>query len=45
MQVDRRARGLRGLLSEALATDESNVRFVVSSHDIPSDRQQIKSGY
>jgi len=43
MQVDRRARGLGGLLSEALSTDESNVRVVVSSLDQIAVRQQLQN--
>ncbi|HWI50143.1 MAG TPA: sporulation protein, partial [Rummeliibacillus sp.] len=38
MQVDRKARGLSRLLSEALEMDESFVRFTVSQHDIPNLR-------
>ncbi|RHW42254.1 sporulation protein SpoOM [Neobacillus notoginsengisoli] len=43
MQVDRRARGIGGLLSEALATDESNVRVVVTSTDAATVRQQLQT--
>ncbi|WP_059170789.1 sporulation protein [Bacillus sp. FJAT-27445] len=43
MQVDRRARGLGGFLSEALSTDESNVRLLLSSSDIPLARQKIQA--
>lgn len=43
MQVDRRARGLGGFLAEALEMDETNVRFSVSSSDIPVMRQKIQS--
>lgn len=43
MQVDRRARGLGGLLSEALSTDESNVRVMVSSSDQTIVRQKLQS--
>ncbi|WP_397538812.1 sporulation protein [Rummeliibacillus pycnus] len=38
MQVDRKARGLSGLLSEALEMDESYVRFTIDQHDIPTLR-------
>ncbi|NLX91973.1 MAG: sporulation protein [Firmicutes bacterium] len=43
MEIDRRARGLAGLLSEVLSTDESNIRFVVSANDMPHIRQQLQS--
>ncbi|HWI46805.1 MAG TPA: hypothetical protein VNU45_01105 [Rummeliibacillus sp.] len=36
MQVDRKARGLSGLFSEALEMDESYVRFTINQHDIPT---------
>ena len=42
-QVDRRARGLSGLFSEALGTDETNVRLSVSNADIPYLQQKIQS--
>ncbi|MEH7075404.1 sporulation protein [Neobacillus drentensis] len=42
-QVDRRARGLSGLFSEAMGTDESNVRLSVSNTDIPYLQQKIQS--
>jgi sporulation-control protein len=42
-QVDRRARGLSGLFSEALGTDETNVRLSVSNADIPNLQQKIQS--
>ncbi|MCH6268127.1 MULTISPECIES: sporulation protein [Neobacillus] len=42
-QVDRKARGLSGLFSEALGTDETNVRMTVTNSDIPSLRQQIQN--
>lgn len=42
-QVDRKARGLSGLFSEALGTDETNVRMTVTNTDIPSLRQQIQN--
>jgi len=41
-QVDRRARGLAGLFSEALGTDETNVRLTVTNADIPHIHQQIQ---
>lgn len=43
MQVDRRARGLGGFLSEALEMDESHVHFTVHSSDLPSIREKIAS--
>ncbi|WP_462411906.1 sporulation protein [Neobacillus sp. Marseille-QA0830] len=43
VQVDRRARGLAGLFSEALGVDETNVRMTVSSADIPAMQQKIHS--
>ncbi|MBV7508096.1 sporulation protein [Bacillus sp. sid0103] len=42
-QVDRRAKGLSGLFSEALGTDETNVRLSVSNADIPYLQQKIQS--
>ncbi|ULT55304.1 sporulation protein [Neobacillus drentensis] len=42
-QVDRRARGLSGLFSEALGTDETNVRLTITNEDIPSLQQKIQS--
>ena len=42
-QVDRRARGLSGLFSEALGTDESHVRLKVTNEDIPYLQQKIKN--
>jgi len=42
-QVDRRARGLSSLFSEAIGTDESNVRMSVSTADIPYLQQKIQS--
>jgi sporulation-control protein len=42
-QVDRRARGLSGLFSEAMGTDETNVRLSVSNADIPNLQQKIQS--
>ncbi|WP_026576601.1 sporulation protein [Bacillus sp. UNC438CL73TsuS30] len=43
LQVDRRARGLAGLFSEALEMDETNVRLTVTNADIPSLPQKIES--
>ncbi|TKC19577.1 sporulation protein [Robertmurraya kyonggiensis] len=43
LQVDRRARGLASLFAEALEMDETNVRFRVSSADIPAIKQKIQS--
>lgn len=42
-QVDRRARGLSGLFSEALGTDETNVRLTVTNEDIPLLQQKIQN--
>lgn len=42
-QVDRKARGLAGLFSEALGTDETNVRLSVSNADIPYIQQKIQN--
>jgi sporulation-control protein len=42
-QVDRRARGLAGLFSEAMGTDETNVRLTISNADIPYLQQKIQS--
>ncbi|WP_160722148.1 sporulation protein [Bacillus sp. USDA818B3_A] len=42
-QVDRRARGLSGLFSEALGTDETNVRLTVTNEEIPNLHQKIQS--
>ncbi|KKK37263.1 sporulation protein SpoOM [Mesobacillus campisalis] len=43
LQVDRRARGLGGLLAEAMQMDESNVSLTVSTKDIPQLKQKLKS--
>lgn len=43
MQVDRRARGIGGLLAEALEMDETNLRVSVSTSDIPNMRQKLQS--
>lgn len=43
LQVDRRARGLSGLFSEAMGTDETNVRLTVTETDIPYLAQKIQS--
>lgn len=43
LQIDRRARGLGGFLSEALEMDETNVRFTVSNPDVNSIQQQLLS--
>lgn len=42
-QVDRRARGLAGLFSEAMGADETNVRLSVSNADIPNLQQKIQN--
>ncbi|PEE40804.1 sporulation protein [Bacillus pseudomycoides] len=43
MEVDRKARGLAGLFSEALDLDERVVRFTVTREDIPTMQQKINS--
>ncbi|MFJ8529105.1 sporulation protein [Bacillus sp. NPDC094106] len=43
MEVDRKARGLAGLFSEALDLDEKVIRFTVTREDIPSMQQKINS--
>ncbi|MGG1674657.1 sporulation protein [Neobacillus sp. NRS-1170] len=43
LQVDRRARGLSGLFSEAMGTDETNVRLSVTNADIPYLAQKIQT--
>lgn len=43
MQVDRKARGLGSLLSEALNMDESFIRFTINRGDIPHMQQRIQS--
>ncbi len=41
MQIDRKARGIGGLLSEALEMDESNVRITLTTSDLPELKQQL----
>jgi sporulation-control protein len=43
MQVDRKARGLGGFLSEALEMDESHVHFKVHASELSSIREKIAS--
>ncbi|MGD6944355.1 sporulation protein [Cytobacillus gottheilii] len=43
MQVDRKARGLGGFLSEALSMDESNLRLMIHQSDIPNLQQKLQS--
>lgn len=43
LQVDRRARGLGSLFSEAMGMDESKVRVTVSASDIPNMAQKLHS--
>ncbi|WP_042457503.1 sporulation protein [Neobacillus dielmonensis] len=43
VQVDRRARGLAGLFSEALGADETNIRMTVTASDIPSMQHKLHS--
>ena len=42
-QVDRKARGLGGFLSEALEMDETNVRMSVSTGDLATLPQSLRS--
>lgn len=42
-QVDRKARGLGGFLSEALEMDETNIRLSVSIEDLPFIQQKIQA--
>ncbi|SDN63086.1 sporulation-control protein [Psychrobacillus sp. OK028] len=42
MQVDRRARGLGGLLAEALEMDEKFIRMSLNSQDIPTIKDKLK---
>nr|WP_106780078.1 sporulation protein [Lysinibacillus timonensis] len=42
MQVDRRARGFAGFLSEALDTDETHVRLTISKQDLPNLREKLQ---
>ncbi|MDQ1145413.1 sporulation-control protein [Bacillus sp. SORGH_AS 510] len=42
-QVDRRARGLSGIFSEAMGMDETNVRLTVSNADLPNLQQKIQN--
>ncbi|KEK24037.1 sporulation protein [Bacillus gaemokensis] len=43
MEVDRKARGLAGLFSEALDLDEKIIRFTVTREDISTMQQKINS--
>lgn len=43
MQVDRRARGLSGLFSEALEMDETFVRVTITTQDIPKMRSLVEN--
>lgn len=42
-QIDRKARGLGGFLSEALEMDETNLRLSVSTHDLPTLTAKLES--
>lgn len=42
LQVDRRARGLGGFLSEAMGTDESLIRLRLAKKDLPSIPAKLK---
>lgn len=42
MEVDRRAKGLTGLLSAAFDMDESIIRFTLDESDLPSFRNRIE---
>jgi sporulation-control protein len=41
MEVDRKPRGIGGMLAEALDADESKVRFSVTDKDVPDLEQKI----
>jgi sporulation-control protein len=43
MQVDRRARGLGGFLSEAMGMDETYVRLTIHAADLPSLKHKIQA--
>ena len=43
MQVDRKARGLGGFLSEAMNRDESQIHLTLTTADLPSVREKISS--
>ncbi|WP_428908404.1 sporulation protein [Niallia sp. Krafla_26] len=42
-QIDRKARGLGGFLSEALEMDETNVRISITQNDLPTLTNQLES--
>jgi sporulation-control protein len=42
-QIDRKARGLGGFLSEALEMDETNIRVSISTNDLATFSQQLRS--
>ena len=42
LQIDRKARGMSGLLSEILDTDETNLRMILTKSDIPYMKQKIR---
>jgi sporulation-control protein len=42
MEVDRKARGISGLLAEALEIDESKISFQVTASDIPNMKQLLE---
>lgn len=42
MQIDRKVRGIGSLISEALETDESFVRFTIRKSDVPSLRDTLQ---
>lgn len=43
LQIDRKVRGLGGLLAEALEMDESNIRISITQEDIPVMTQKLQS--
>lgn len=43
LQVDKRARGLSGFLSEAMGTDETNVRLRISKQDLNSIESKLNA--
>ncbi|MDX1655098.1 MAG: hypothetical protein R3310_07770 [Candidatus Competibacteraceae bacterium] len=42
LEVDRRARGLGGLLEEMMNRDESRLHFTVQPADLPELEQQLR---
>lgn len=42
IQVDRKARGFGGFLSEALEMDESHIRLTITTRDLPNLQEKLK---